>query len=61
MSACVTRLMCVCSTRTLPEQSSVTALDNMGDLPSGSVNDCYPDDGTVIGHNMVMIDCFSSE
>lgn len=59
--ACVTRLMCVYSTRTLPEQSSVIAWDNMGGLPSGSFNDCYCDDGTVVGHNMVMIDCFPLE
>ncbi len=57
----VTRLMCVYSTRTLPEQSSVIAWDNMGDLPSGSFNDCYSSDNTVVGHNMVMIDCFSLE
>lgn len=30
----------------------------MGDLPLGSFNDCSFDYGTVIGHNMVMTNCF---
>lgn len=65
VSACVcvrvTRLMCVYSTRILPEQSSVVAWYNMGALPSGTFNDCYCDDSTVVGHDTVMIDCFSLE